>query len=158
AFTPAAPVSWGPGFVGRSPEMRRIISAIEHENAHVVITGAAAVGKTSVANGLATLAKHAGYWVARGTTGADSTFETTFRSVLQSVPSTLIAGRGRGGQVAQGFWHLAELLPPGEFGPDAVVEVLLQVRRTHLILVLDEFNRVKSDRFRTRLSETIKDL
>lgn len=159
AFTPTAPAQLGHGFVGRAPELRRVVTAIEEEHAHVVIAGAGALGKTSIANGVVGLARQAGYWVARCSTGSDSSFEATFRSLLRQVPPQFIVDIGRKGKIEpSGCADLTKLLPPRRFGSDQVVRALCRIQRGHLIFLIDEFDRVTNDTFRARMVETMKDL
>lgn len=159
AFTPTMPAQWGDVFVGRADELRRVITAIEEECAHVAIIGAPALGKTSVANGAIELAKRTGYWVARCTMGSNSNYEDTFRSLLGQVPPQLIADLGQQSDPRSvRNANLTKMLPPGRFGSDKVVNALCHVQRGHLIFLIDEFNRVTNDSFRTRMVETMKDL
>ena len=159
AFTPTTPAQCGQGFVGRARELRRVVTAIEEEHAHVVIVGGGALGKTSVANCVAWLAKQAGYWVARSTTGSDSSFEATFRSLLRQVPPQFIVDIGPKARTGvSGYGDLTKLLPPRRFGSDQVVRALCQVQRGHLIFLIDEFDRVTNGAFRARVVETMKGL
>src|SRR3546814_13654389 len=73
-------------FAGRQDTLARIIAALEGEGAHVVIYGERGIGKTSLMHVLADTARAARYMVVYDSCGADTRFDTMFRSILSRIP------------------------------------------------------------------------
>ena len=155
AFTPTQPKRQGRLFAGRVRELARVISAIEEERAHVVIYGDRGFGKTSLSNIVADAAVSAGFHVVRGSCGSEMTFEDVFRTMLQGIPGRL-ARRPRGSGITTE--HFGQYLPSGTFGAMELTEALGHLDIDHVILVIDEFDRVVNDAFRVHLAEAIKNL
>lgn len=150
-FTPTQPRALGPLFIGRETYLRRLIAAVEEEKAHVVLYGDRGRGKTSLANAFAHLAADAGYIVLRQSCGASTGFADLFRALLADVPTHMI------GPAATG-WSGPTLLPEGMFGAPQLTEALRRIRNGHLVLLIDEFDRVQSDTLRLHMAETIKNV
>lgn len=150
-FTPTQPRALGPLFIGRETYLRRLIAAVEEEKAHVVLYGDRGRGKTSLANAFAHLAGDAGYIVLRQSCGASIGFADLFRALLADVPSHMIgpAMTGSAGPA---------LLPEGAFGAPQLTEALRRIRNGHLVLLIDEFDRVQSDTLRLHMAEAIKNV
>lgn len=160
AFTPTRPKQEVNGlFVGRLNTLRRIIAAIEEERAHVVLHGDRGRGKTSLANAVERIAGQAGYLTVKMTCSAELGFEDMFRSLLRRVPanfqrgaanSPFAAGRSSGGFDAR--------LPSGPFSVTQLADVLDGIAGTHVMFVLDEYDRVLSEDVKNKLAELIKNL
>jgi type II secretory pathway predicted ATPase ExeA len=150
-FTPTQPRALGPLFIGREWYLRRLVSAVEEERAHVVLFGDRGRGKTSLANAFAHLTAQAGYVVLRCSCGSSITFETLLRTLLADLPPHMIGPpAGPGGAPA--------LLPDGPFGAAGLTDALRRLRNGHVIFIIDEFDRVQSDSLRVDLAEAIKNL
>ncbi|HEY0419050.1 MAG TPA: ATP-binding protein, partial [Acetobacteraceae bacterium] len=143
-FTPTQPKALGPFFIGREAYLRRLAVAVEEERAHVVLFGDRGRGKTSLANAFSRMATEAGYLVLRRACSAASSFEELFRSFLADIPPRMLP---------QGA-----ALPEGRFGAMQASDVLRQLRHGHVVLLIDEFDRVRSEELRANLAETIKNL
>lgn len=86
AFTPTRPKQQLNGlFIGRNDTLRRIISAIEEERAHVILYGDRGRGKTSVANAIEKIAGQAGYLSLKLTCSGELSFEDIFRHFLKKL-------------------------------------------------------------------------
>lgn len=156
AFTPTKPKRWSRYFAGRRWAIQRVITAIEEEQAHVVIFGARGIGKTSLANVLAESASQVEYQVLRCPCSADITFEEIFRGFLRNLPSEFMDRSARAKNPA--VEHFEQLLPRGSFGPSELTVALSYLKLEHVILIVDEFDRVTSDHLKNQLAETIKNL
>ncbi len=156
AFTPSRPKYSSRFFAGRRRALQRIITAVEQDQAHIVIFGPRGIGKTSLANVLAESASEVEYQVLRYPCGANATFEDIFRGLLRSLPTDHLdrATRARFADVE----NLEQLLPAGEFGPADLTEILSQIKLEHAILIIDEFDRVESEQLKNQLAEAIKNL
>src|SRR3546814_16367757 len=86
AFGASQPGSDSRFFAGRQDTLARIIAALEGEGAHVVIYGERGIGKTSLMHVLADTARAARYMVVYDSCGADTRFDTMFRSILSRIP------------------------------------------------------------------------
>lgn len=156
AFTPSRPKYSSRFFAGRRWALQRIITAVEQDQAHIIIYGPRGIGKTSLANVLAESASEVEYQVLRFPCGSNATFEEIFRGLLRSLPADHL-DRATQAKFA-GVENLEQLLPKGQFGPTDVTSVLSQIKLDHAILIIDEFDRVESKQLKNQLSETIKNL
>jgi Cdc6-like AAA superfamily ATPase len=150
AFTPTRPKQDTELFYGRFEQLRRIIAAIEQERAHVMIYGERGSGKTSLANILANKAGEAGYLVVRLACSSELTFEDIFRSFLRRMPANLLLGDTNRD-------NLEQLLP----SPYSLFDLLLlfkRIGRKHVILIIDEYDRIAGEETKEKLAELIKQL
>jgi Cdc6-like AAA superfamily ATPase len=156
AFTPTRPKHDSSLFSGRFKQMQRIIAAIEEERAHVVVYGERGSGKTSLANVLAIKAEEAGYFVLRFACSSELTFEDIFRSFLRRLPANLLAD-GIGATTRAGIDNFEHLL--GEHcGVPELVAAFQRLYEKHVILIIDEYDRVTSEDTKAKLAELIKNL
>ena len=160
AFTPTRPKQQLNGlFIGRSDTLRRIISAIEEERAHVILFGDRGRGKTSVANAIEKIAAQAGYMSLKLTCSAELSFEDIFRHFLKKIPSTYYrTGIDNAYTARRSFASFNELLPEGSFSVTELNEVLAGIHATHVLLILGEYDRVTDEDFRNKLAELFKNL
>jgi len=154
-FTPTRPKTGGSSFVGRRRVVRRIVRAIEEERSHIVLFGGRGIGKTSLSNVIAEGAREAGFHVLRYPCGSDTTFEELFRAFLSNLPVDLMdrSARGSGPHVKS----FEELIPEGNFSPTDLTRALDHLVE-HVILVIDEYDRVLDEDLKRKLAETIKNV
>jgi Cdc6-like AAA superfamily ATPase len=153
AFTPTRPKQTASLFSGRFRQMQRIIAAIEEERAHVMIYGERGSGKTSLANVLAGKAEEAGYLVARFACNSELSFEDIFRGFLRNLPASLVADT-----LASGTRNLEELLPGGHCGIADLIAVFERIAHKHVVLIIDEYDRVTTEETQAKLAELIKNM
>jgi Cdc6-like AAA superfamily ATPase len=156
AFTPTRPKQDTALFSGRFKQMQRIIAAIEEERAHVMVYGERGSGKTSLANVLAGKAEEAGYLVLRFACSSELAFEDIFRAFLRRLPATLLA-EGIGATSRAGIDNFEQLLP-GHCGVGELVQLFERISEKHVILVIDEYDRVTSEDVKAKLAELIKNM
>lgn len=156
AFTPTRPKQDTALFSGRFKQMQRIIAAIEEERAHVMIYGERGSGKTSLANVLAGKAEEAGYLVLRFACSSELAFEDIFRALLRRLPATLLAD-GIGATSRAGIENFEQLLP-GHCGVGELVQLFERICEKHVILIIDEYDRVTSEEVKAKLAELIKNM
>jgi Cdc6-like AAA superfamily ATPase len=154
AFTPTRPKQSNALFAGRFKQLQRIIAAIEEERAHIMVYGERGSGKTSLANVLAAKAEEAGYVVTRFACSAELVFEDIFRGFLRRLPASLLSD-GIGATSRAGIDHLEQLLP-GRCGVGELINIFERVRDKHLVLIIDEYDRVTDEDTKSRLAELIK--
>ncbi len=158
AFKPSQPVQDIMLFAGRSDLLRRVIRAIEDQNLHVIVYGDRGIGKTSLMKTVSELATRAHYVVSYTSCGEDSDFNTTMRAIAEHVP--LLYHRDfdpSSDEVVRGD-TLADRLPDGPFSVAQLSDLLGKIAGTRLLMIVDEFDRVESERFRSSIAELIKNL
>lgn len=160
AFTPTRPKQKVNSlFVGRMQTLRRIIAAIEEERAHVVLFGDRGRGKTSLANAIQQIAGQAGYLTLKLTCSAELTFEDIFRNFLRRIPSTYYgAAAGNPFSGRPTFANFDECLPSGPFSVTELNDALCEIQGTHVLMILDEYDRITSEDVKNKLAELIKNL
>ena len=153
AFTPTRPQRSAKRFVGRVAQLNRILRALEDERAHVVLYAERGRGKTSLANLVASAARHAGHMVARTSCSAESDYDAIVRGLARDLPAPLLAVPAIADDMLEGC---EAALPPKRLQPRDVVMLPGRLTGTRLILIVDEFDRVPDEETRTRLADTIK--
>jgi energy-coupling factor transporter ATP-binding protein EcfA2 len=157
AFTPTRPQRQADKFSGRYAQMQRIIAAIEEERAHVVLYGERGSGKTSLANIVAQKASDAGYFVLRSACSSELDFDDLFRGFLRKIPANFLAD-GIGASSRLGIENFEQLLPAGEIGVPELIQIFERIHDRHVILVIDEYDRVTSEDTKNKLAELIKNM
>jgi len=160
AFTPTRPKQQVNGlFIGRTDALKRIIAAVEEERAHVILFGDRGRGKTSVANAVEQIAAQAGYLALKLTCSGELGFEEIFRHFLKRIPSTYYrSATGHPFASRRPFNSFNELLPEGNFSVTELNEALGSLHGTHVLMILDEYDRVTDEDFRNKLAELFKNL
>jgi hypothetical protein len=155
AFAPTRPQPDARRFVGREAQLARIRRALAEERAHVAVFGESGWGKTSLANMVAEAARAVGVMVARHACLAEDDYDGILRGLARSLhPSFLLdPTRADGADVEEGC---GPALPPGRLGSRDVARLLRRLTGEELILIIDDFDRVRDDDTRTRLADTIK--
>jgi hypothetical protein len=158
AFTPSQPVASIERFAGRTDLLNRIIRAIEDQHLHVILYGDRGIGKTSILRVVSELAKSARYVVHYTSCGEESEFSATFRNVAAQIKLLYDGDIDPGMAEVERGGTLADRLPPGDFTVSQLSQVLETVSGTRVLLILDEFDRATSPKFRAATAELIKNL
>jgi Cdc6-like AAA superfamily ATPase len=160
-FSPSAPIDKRSLFAGRDTQIRAVIDAINQKGQHVIIYGERGVGKTSLANVLASfLGKQTAPILApRVQCDALDTFPTVWRKVFDKIELTRAVTRSRlSPQVEQETFKATELLGDAEVSPDDVRRALSLLAKSALpIVIIDEFDRLAADK-RRLFADTLKTL
>ena len=156
AFTPTRPKHNAALFSGRYKQMQRIIAAIEEERAHVVVYGERGSGKTSLANVLAGKAEDAGYFVLRLACNSELSFEDIFRGLLRRMPASLLPD-GIGATSRAGVENFDQLAA-GHVGVAELVALFERIYEKHVILIIDEYDRVTAEDTKAKFAELIKNM
>jgi hypothetical protein len=155
AFTPTRPQRSRKRLAGRTPELRRIFHAITQERAHVVLYGERGRGKTSLVNLVASAARSSGYMVARYSCAFDSDFEEIMRGLARDLPRSLLVVPAMDDVLGDGC---DAALPRAKLYPRDVALLPGRLAGGHLLLIVDEFDRVTDALTRTRFADTIKQI
>jgi Cdc6-like AAA superfamily ATPase len=153
-FTPTRPIMSERMLVGRRKQLDRAISAVQIERAHLTIFGERGNGKTSFSNVLAALAEDAGYGVVRHTCTTQPSFGELFGALVAKIPPRFLRPV-MAEEEAQSFgrrqvWTVA-----------TAVSKLQEIRAGHVLIMIDEFDRLNDEdalRDMTELLKTTSDL
>jgi Cdc6-like AAA superfamily ATPase len=160
-FSPSAPIDKRSLFAGRDVQIRAVIDAINQKGQHAIIYGERGVGKTSLANVLASfLGKQAAPILApRVQCDALDTYPKVWQKVFDKIELTRPVTRFRlAGQVEQETFKATELLPDSDVSPDDVRKALTVLAKSALpIVIIDEFDRLPPDK-RRPFADTVKTL
>ncbi|ATY30624.1 ATP-binding protein [Sphingomonas psychrotolerans] len=142
AFNTAVPVSDRHGLAGRKKELARLIDAVVKQRKHALVYGARGSGKTSLARVFGDLADEAGCVALYGSASEGTDIDGLFRPFLDELPLQ----RGIGGTIpadrAMGVQQIANLFVQGV------------TQRT--LLIVDEFDRVTTERTRHEVASLLK--
>lgn len=158
AFGASQPVSDSRFFAGRQETLSRIIAALEGEGAHVVVYGERGIGKTSLMHVLADTARAARYLVVYDSCGADTRFDTIFRSIMSRIPLIYHKDTPPNSSAAEKGLSFESLLPSGPISAREASDLLTGVTGTRLLIILDEYDRVEDTNLRRQTAELIKNL
>lgn len=160
-FTPASPVREVDLFAGRRDQIRKAMDAINQQGQHAVIFGERGVGKTSLANFLATRLRDAGTGseVLAPKINCDSsdTYVSLWRKVLSEID--LIKKKSVIGfqmSVFEETKTAADVVGDAPTPDDIRRIVTLLGSDRILIVVIDEFDRLTDPTAKRALADTIK--
>lgn len=144
AFTPNAPIDERALFAGRSEQVNKLLRTVAQKGQHAVLFGERGVGKTSLANVLATYMGSGRIVAPRVNCDALDTFDTVWRKVLDEIQlSRQVDLPGYGREPDLEPMSAAALLPEAAT-PESVRRALTIVSRSVLpILIIDEFDRLE---------------
>ena len=160
-FTPTVPVSQQSLFAGRMEEIRRVVDVINQRGRHAVIYGERGVGKTSLANIIATKITSSRETVApRVNCDSTDTFTTLWKKVFSEVDLLKKKRQAPGFQLTIFEETVSAASVVGDnVTPDQVRRLLTLLGEEKLIiLVFDEFDRIQDVDTRRAMADTIKAL
>ncbi len=161
AFSPAAPVNEYSLFAGRISQVREIIAAINQRGQHVVLFGERGVGKTSLANVLkdvlSVLYSGKSHIVSKTNCDVEDVYSSIWKKVFEQI-RVFRPKRGTGfvARITAEPLDLVKLL--GEKASPNDVCRILQSLQPHALVIIDEFDRIRTPDTRTLLTDTIKTL
>ena len=159
-FTPAAPVSADDLFAGRDSEIETVIDSINQAGQHVIVYGERGVGKTSLANVLAShLISETGVRPISPRINCDTTdtYDGLWRKVFTKITGSV--DRRPAGFTAETKTVTksiaSRLDDKKEVTPDLVFSILSSIGDESLI-ILDEFDRLQNNGVCQAVTDTIK--
>ena len=158
AFTPSHPVSDPQLFAGRRALLEKIVSLLEDQHLHLVLYGDRGIGKTSILRILAQLAKDADYSVSYTSCGQDTEFDSLVRGIARRIPLMFHKDFAPTDREVENGGTLESLLHTGQINVSDATSLFENLRGTHFLILLDEFDRVSSSTMRHQIAELIKNL
>ncbi|WP_448582792.1 AAA family ATPase [Thermaurantiacus sp.] len=158
ALAASQPVTSRERFAGRTDVLSDLISAIEQQRAHVVLYGERGIGKTSLAHVFAETARDARYLVLYGSCGVEASFDDMFRSFAAQIPLLYHADVSPVADEREHQRSFVELVDSNPLDPRSLAELFARIVGTRVILILDEYDRVRDPAFRRDVAELIKNL
>jgi len=160
-FTPGAPINERELFAGRKEQVLKIIDAISQRGCHAILYGERGTGKTSLSNMIsAFLARRQAFVVSRTNCDISDTYASLWAKAFKDIE----AAKRRPSIGFGGLRNRVATAPP----PDVVAdpETPDGVRRTlesmsasaSLIVIFDEFDRIRRPDAITAMADTIKGL
>lgn len=157
-FTPSSPVDEQSLFAGRKDQLRKVLDSINQKGQHCIIYGERGVGKTSMANVLASYLTPAQFILSpRVNCDSTDTFESVFKKLFDEIRLIqLVKVVGFNAQKSE------DAVPLSDFGstasPDNIRRILsILPQKSLTILILDEFDRLNRDTKRA-VADLIKTL
>jgi len=150
AFDAAHPVARRRELRGREEQLEALFDGVLSQRKHAIIHGARGSGKTSLVRVFADHADRQGVVLIYLACDAHSDFVSLMRPFIRFVPSGNIpVGRERA--------FRAEVKSLGtNFGPRALVSLLLELAPKPIIFILDEFDRVTDHGVQDAIATTMK--
>jgi hypothetical protein len=154
-FTPGAPINEIDLFAGRVEQVEKIVDAVSQRGCHAILYGERGVGKTSLSNMIsAFLGRRQAFVISRTNCDISDTFASLWTKALNDIEA---ARR----QFQVGFTG-HQTAPTSAFAsnamtPDSVRRALQDLSSTSsLIVIFDEFDRIKNADLITAMADTIK--
>ncbi len=157
-FTPGAPINEKDLFAGRSEQVEKIIDAVSQRGCHAILYGERGVGKTSLSNMISGfLANRLSFVISRTNCDISDSYSALWTKALKDIE---VSKR----QPQLGFPNRQQLSPlpaPANetMTPDSVRRALQDLSTTaSLIVIFDEFDRIRNTEVITAMADTIKAL
>src|SRR5271166_1496361 len=156
-FTPGAPINEMDLFAGRAEQVEKIVEAVSQRGCHAILYGERGVGKTSLSNVIsAFLSRRLAYVISRTNCDISDSFSSLWTKALKDVE--ISRRQPQTGFSTQRFdpapAHASEAMTP-----DSVRRALQDLSTTaSLIVIFDEFDRIKNADLITAMADTIKAL
>jgi Cdc6-like AAA superfamily ATPase len=156
-FTPGAPINEKDLFAGRQGQVEKIIDAVSQRGCHAILYGERGVGKTSLSNMIsAFLANRTAFVISRTNCDISDGFSSLWMKALEDIEATR-----RQPQVGLSARQpvLPTTLGDEAMTPDSVRRALQGLSTAaSLIVIFDEFDRIKNTDVITAMADTIKAL
>jgi Cdc6-like AAA superfamily ATPase len=161
AFSPSAPISRVTLFAGRHQQVMRSIDIVYRRGQHGIIFGERGVGKTSMANLIADFISQSDkvdappkFLTPRVNCTAGSDYDSIWREVFGR-----ISYFENSGQTGLAMGNFASALKDKKLDPGTVQNILEAIStQQDLIIVIDEFDRLRDSKSRRLMADTLKTL
>lgn len=157
-FSPTSPIKQKDFFYGRINQLNKIADAINEEGQHAILYGERGVGKTSLANIMAT--SYTNLYPVKITCNRQDNFRTLWENALDNVQySKKIDGIGFNPQETDEIVRLGNQIRSIKvFRPNHVVQILNSLPIGKLLFIFDEFDNISVKKVRTSFADLIKSM
>ncbi len=157
-FTPGAPINERELFAGRQDQVLKIIDAVSQRGCHAILYGERGVGKTSLSNMIsAFLANRMAFVISRTNCDISDSFSSLWMKALKDIEAS--RRQPQAGLSVRPPVPPTPLLDNETMTPDSVRRALQELSSTaSLIVIFDEFDRIKNTDIITAMADTIKAL
>lgn len=158
-FTPSAPIGTKDLFSGRIDQITKVVDTITRPGQHAIMYGERGVGKTSLANVIHDfLPKNNSFYPVKENCTNRQSFTDLWRSIFRQM-QLKYAIRGdvpTNDEVNATLLHFIDQDNPLAITPSDVRFVLTQFPTEKVIIILDEFDRIKDENMVSDMVDTIK--
>jgi hypothetical protein len=158
ALAASQPVTSAERLAGRADALAGLIRAIEQQRAHVVLYGERGIGKTSLLHVFAETAREARYIVLYGSCGVEARFSDMFSTFASEIPLLYHADVSPTDDEGEHDRTFADLLGAEPIDPRGLADLFQKIVGTRVLMILDEYDRVRDPAFRRDVAELIKNL
>ncbi|MCG8796687.1 nSTAND1 domain-containing NTPase [Tenacibaculum finnmarkense] len=157
-FSPASPIKQKDFFFGRINQLNKIADAINEEGQHAILYGDRGVGKTSLANIMATA--YTNLHPVKITCGRLDNFKILWQNALDNIQfSKTTKGIGFNPQQTKEIVQIGNQtrnIP--ELRPSHIVQILNSLPASRLLFIFDEFDNISTKKARATFADLIKSL
>lgn len=157
-FVPSAPISTRDLFSGRIDQILNVINVIGVQGQHAIIYGERGVGKTSLASVIhAFLPNNGNVVTVKVNCDADMTFKSLFEAILAEIKLVFKKpGMGFNSEIIDEVKTLSEYIDrSSDINPNEL-RFLFRELKNKVIIIIDEFDRIKLPETRGLVADTIK--
>lgn len=157
-FSPTSPIKQKDFFFGRINQLNKIADAINEEGQHAILYGDRGVGKTSLANIMAT--SYTNLYPVKITCNRLDNFKTLWENALDSVQfSKTTMGIGFDPQQTKEIVKIGnQIKNVSELRPNHIVQILNSLPGGRLLFIFDEFDNVSTKKARATFADLIKSM
>ncbi|MEQ5790469.1 ATP-binding protein [Muricauda sp. NFXS6] len=157
-FSPTSPIKQKDFFYGRINQLNKVADAINEEGQHAILYGDRGVGKTSLANIMAT--SYTNLYPIKVTCNRQDNFRTLWENALDSVQfSRKTDGIGFNPQQAEEIVRIGnQLRGIKNVRPNHIVQILNSLPAGKLLFIFDEFDNISTQKARSSFADLIKSM
>jgi len=157
-FSPTSPIKQKDFFFGRINQLNKIADAINESGQHAILYGERGVGKTSLANIMAT--SYTNLYPVKVTCNRQDNFFSLWESALNNIQfSQKTDGIGFNPQEKEEIMKVGNQISGiKELRPNHIVQVLNSLPGGRLLFIFDEFDNVSTKKARASFADLIKSM
>ena len=157
-FSPTSPIKQKDFFFGRLNQLEKILDAIIEEGQHAILYGDRGVGKTSLANIMAT--SYTNLYPVKITCNRQDNFKTLWENALDNIQfSKTLSGIGFNPQETKEIVQIgSQITEIDDLRANHVVQILNSLPATRLLFIFDEFDNISQKKTRSSFADLIKSL
>ncbi|PAW94215.1 hypothetical protein CKK33_12245 [Mucilaginibacter sp. MD40] len=156
-FSPSAPIQQRDLFFGRIDQIQKVHSAVLERGQHAVLYGERGVGKTSLANIIATVLPD--IITSKTTCNRTEKFKDLWNKALKKVEfSNMEKSIGYRAHERQNIYQLNLFLPEKEDVDSTDIQNIFENLTNPLLFIFDEFDSIEDEYTKIKFADTIKSL